>query len=68
MIRTNTWNSPNSLEQLLGFKLDCPRCRARNPKYVVVDGIITIKCQHCGLELLIKIKSLVNYTGDSHSI
>ena len=51
------------LEQLLGFLMDCPRCRAWNLWYQTETQMILIKCQHCGLEISLNRQSLVNYRG-----
>lgn len=52
-----------TVEQLLGFLADCPRCRAWNLWYQLDTQLIHIKCQFCGLEFSIYKQSLVNYTG-----
>ena len=51
------------LEELLGFLLDCPRCRAWNLRYQTEKQMIHINCRRCGLELSISKRSLVYYTG-----
>jgi ribosomal protein S27E len=57
------WNTSNNLEQKLGFKMDCPRCRAWNLVFRPSNQNIRIRCEQCGLELIINTESLVNYTG-----
>ncbi|MHA1940794.1 MAG: hypothetical protein ACW97P_03610 [Candidatus Hodarchaeales archaeon] len=50
------------LERLLGFILDCPRCRAWNLIHYYAKKQVNIKCSQCGLELSIPIRSLVHYS------
>ena len=68
VIGTNMQTIPNSLEQILGFKMDCPRCRAWNLGFKSSKQRIDIRCKQCGLELVISIESLVNYTGNILSL
>ena len=56
-------NTSNILEQMLGFKMDCPRCRAWNLVFKLGNQNIRIRCEQCGLELVINTESLVNYAG-----
>ncbi len=58
----------NSLEQILGFKMDCPRCRAWNLSFTPGNQIIDIRCKQCGLDLRIKTESLINYQGNNLSL
>ena len=68
MSSTKIQKYPKSLEQMLGFKMDCPRCRAWNLSFINGNQIIDIRCEQCGLDLRIKTESLVNYTGNNLSL
>jgi transcription elongation factor Elf1 len=68
MSGTNIHSFPNTLEQILGFKMDCPRCRAWNLSFKDIKQKINIQCEKCGLELVINIESLVKYTGNILSL
>ena len=62
------YNSPNALEQILGFKMDCPRCRAWDLFFYEIDKTISIKCKQCGIELIVNKRSLVKYSGNILSL
>ena len=68
MSGTKIHNPPNNLEQILGFKMDCPRCRAWDLFFKSFNQTINIRCKQCGLELIINIESLVDYTGITLSL
>lgn len=64
MAQINTFNTPNALEQKLGFKMDCPRCRAWDLRFNSDKITVNINCRQCGLELSVGTNSLVNYSGN----
>ena len=68
MSGTKLYNSPNALEQILGFKMDCPRCRAWDLFFKSCNQTINVKCKQCGLELMINTESLVKYSGNILSL
>lgn len=68
MSGTKLYNSPNALEQILGFKMDCPRCRAWELYFKSCNQVINVKCKQCGLELMINTESLVKYSGNILSL
>ena len=68
MSSTKIQKYPKSLEQMLGFKMDCPRCRAWELYFKSCNQAINVKCKQCGLELMINTESLVKYTGNNLSL
>ncbi|MHA1207599.1 MAG: hypothetical protein ACTSSO_08545, partial [Candidatus Hodarchaeales archaeon] len=61
-------NTSNNLEQILGFKMDCPRCRAWNLVFKSNNKTIRIRCEQCGLELVINTESLVKYSISQNKV
>ena len=57
-------NPLSNLEHIIGFKMDCPRCRAWDLFFKPFNQTVKIRCEQCGLELVINIESLVNYSGN----
>ncbi len=53
--------SSGELEKILGFSLECPRCRSWNLWFKTPPQAIHISCQQCGLTLTISKESLVHY-------
>ncbi len=68
MSGTKIHNPPNNLEQILGFKMDCPRCRAWDLFFRSCNRTVNIRCKQCGLELIINIESLVKYLIEAKSM
>lgn len=42
--------SIHGLERILGFKVDCPRCRPWQIFYKNSQKTVLLKCSNCGLE------------------
>ena len=48
------------LEKILGFIIECPRCRSWDLSFQNLPRDLSVKCKRCGLEIVVNKKSLIH--------